>query len=81
MEALSGNPGLKESCESPSESSKDSDDPVGPFQLSLVTESDSSVSVSNKSGRARNPKKVLAIHDKPESGTSKPASSSAASQR
>ena len=81
VEALSGNPVLKESSGSSSESCKDSDDPVGPSQLSLVTKSNLGVSVSKKPGRARNPKQVLVIHDKPEAGTSKPASRSASSQR
>ena len=81
MEALSVTPVVEESSGSSSESSKDSDDPVGPSQLPPVTKSNLGVSVSNKPGRARNPKLVLVIHDEPEAGTSKPASRSATFQR
>ena len=52
VEVLSGNPVLKKSSGSSSESSKDLDDPVRPSQLPLFTESDSSVPASNKSGQA-----------------------------
>ena len=45
VEALVGNPVLKESSGSSSESSKVSDDPVGPSQLPLVTKSNLGVSV------------------------------------
>ena len=55
VEALSGNPVLKESSEISSESSKDSDYPVGPSQLPLVTKSNLGVTVAKKTRTSSKP--------------------------